>query len=462
MQRIKLAAYSFASLAESKQIQIHFSSEYRTIQALFDPDILDKILNNLLSNAFKFTPSQGSVTVVVSLQKWGELVAGETSREKASLLQVEVIDTGIGIREEQKVRVFDRFYQVDGAQPRQQPGTGIGLALVRELVELQQGTITLQSEAGKGTRFTVQLPLNECDFELETPTHTTSGGFIRVGSANQESSDSELFLPEVPTEGNEKNPLMLLVEDNDEVLGFLRESFRHEFRLAEASDGTSGLKLAQQQIPDIIITDRMMPGMDGIAFCYQVKTDERTSHIPVIMLTAKASEESKIEGLETGADDYILKPFSLHELSVRVKNLIDQRKKLRERFTREVKLQPKDVAITSADEVFLQKAIRVIEAHMSDTDFSVETFVHEIAMSRVQLHRKLKALTDQSTSEFIRTMRLKRAAALLEGQYGNIAEVMYEVGFTNVSYFASSFKRMFGVTPSEYVSYSKPQALEKS
>jgi DNA-binding response OmpR family regulator len=251
-----------------------------------------------------------------------------------------------------------------------------------------------------------------------------------------------------------------VVEDNPEVREFIGDNFRNEFRVEQASNGQQGLQMARTLIPDLIITDRMMPLMDGMALCRLLKTDERTSHIPLVMLTAKASENSKIEGLETGADDYILKPFSVQELTIRVKNLIGQRKQLRERFSREVKLQPKDIAITSADEVFLQKAIRLIEQHMTDTDFSVETFVHEIGMSRMQLHRKLKALTDQSTTEFIRSIRLKRAASLLEQHFGNVAEVMYEVGFNNVSYFASNFRKMFGVNPSDYPSSSSTKGAQ--
>ncbi|QHT65242.1 tetratricopeptide repeat protein [Rhodocytophaga rosea] len=452
-QSLKVATYAFASLAESKNIQLHFQSGYQTIHALFAPDILDKILNNLLSNAFKFTPPGGQVKVGINLQHTPDSTTKLGDQITNWNLEITVTDTGIGIPAGQIGHIFNRFFQVDGSQIREQQGTGIGLSLVKELLALQQGSILVKSEVGSGTEFTVYLPLVECNFEINHSTEQSKAesGYILLNQ--EENTQQELESLPVQTEPNEHYPVMLLIEDNDEVRKFILESFQDEFQVVEASNGTEGLKIARKVIPDIILTDRMMANMDGMEVCRQLKTDERTSHIPVIMLTAKASEESKIEGLETGADDYILKPFRMQELKVRVKNLIEQRKKLRERFTREVKIQPRDIAITSADEAFLNKAIRLIEEHMSDTDFTVETFVQKIALSRVQLHRKLKALTNQSTSEFIRSIRLKRAAVLLEQQYGNIAEVMYEVGFNNKSYFANNFRKMFGVNPSDYHSY---------
>lgn len=454
-QRIKATAFSFFSLAESKGIHLHFNSNYQNIYALFDTDLLDKILNNLLSNAFKFTPQGGHVTVGISLEH-----NQKTFQENISLgnqiLQIQVSDTGIGIPEKQLDHIFDRFFQISGTENNERQGTGIGLALVNELVNLHQGTISVASELGSGSRFTVQIPLAECSFEMKDSLDQPK---IESGCAWFKGTENmPLQNLATQTEQNEQYPLLLMVEDSAEVREFIGSSFQDSFRVMEACNGLEGFEIAQKEIPDIIITDRMMPVIDGVEFCRQLKSDERTSHIPVIMLTAKASEASRIEGLETGADDYILKPFSLQELRVRAKNLIGQRRQLRERFTRDVRLQPKDIAITSADEVFLTKAIGIIEEHMADTDFSVETFVCEIAMSRVQVHRKLKALTDQSTTEFIRSIRLKRAASLLENHYGNIAEVMYEVGFNNVSYFASNFKKMFGVNPSEYHPYAAAQA----
>ncbi|QHT71800.1 tetratricopeptide repeat protein [Rhodocytophaga rosea] len=439
-KQIKFITFSFSSLAESKNIEVLFRSAYGRILARFDPDVLDKILSNLLSNAFKFTPENGQVSVSLTL-------AGEAdSLEANPVLTIRVEDTGIGIATDQLPYIFDRFFQVDTLQ-EWGVGTGIGLALVKELVELHQGHIQVKSEIGVGTQFTVRLPLTDCHAEVSSPAERGDEPL----HINHPKPMRDGKLPATYQSIQKKSlPLLLLVEDNMEVREFLRESFQEGFRVLEASNGVEGLDLGREHIPDLIITDRMMPHMDGIELCLQLKTDERTSHIPVIMLTAKASEESKLAGLETGADDYLAKPFSLRELKVRVNNLLKQRKQLRQRFSRQMQLQPRDIAITSADETFLIKALSIIEKHLSDDAFTVEILAEKIALSRVQLHRKLKALTDQSANEFIRTIRLKRAASLLEQGYGNVSEVMYQVGFTNVSYFAGIFRKMYGVNPSEY------------
>jgi DNA-binding response OmpR family regulator len=257
--------------------------------------------------------------------------------------------------------------------------------------------------------------------------------------------DSDLY-----TEGKKDLPLVLVVDDHPDIRTHIRQKLKN-FRVLEAGDGKTGMDLSIENIPDLVVTDLMMPNMDGVEFCKKLKTDERTSHIPVIMLTAKASVENRIEGLETGADDYITKPFNLKELLTRINNLIDQRRKLRERFSREVTLQPKDIAITSADEKFLNRTIEIIEKNMGDGEFDVASLKEEIGLSNMQLFRKIKALTDQAPGDFIRTIRLKRAAALMEKKFGNIAEITYEVGFNNLSYFAKCFREMYGMSPSEYM-----------
>ncbi|CAA9315277.1 MAG: DNA-binding response regulator, AraC family [uncultured Cytophagales bacterium] len=262
---------------------------------------------------------------------------------------------------------------------------------------------------------------------------------------------------EPPQPAGEAEPLLLIVEDNEEVRRYLCESFAGQYQVLEAGHGLEGLRKAVEAVPDLVISDLMMPGMDGIELCRHLKADERTSHIPVILLTARASVESKLDGLETGADDYVTKPFHPQELRVRVRNLIAGRRNLRARFGREVKLQPKDITISSADEKFLQNAIAVVEKHMADSGFSVEALENEMMLSKMQLYRKLKALTDQSPTEFVRTLRLKRAASLLSQRSGNISEIAYEVGFNNLSYFAKCFKDHYGVPPSEYA--TRPEAL---
>ncbi len=236
---------------------------------------------------------------------------------------------------------------------------------------------------------------------------------------------------------------------------YLREILSGTYHIAEASNGLAGWDYALDNTPDLIISDVMMPEMDGHQLCEQLKTDERTSHIPVVLLTARAGEEAKLEGLETGADDYITKPFSPVELKARVQNLIELRQKLREQFSKNFSLQPKDVTITSTDQRFLQRALDILEIHRSDTVFNSDAFAHEIGMSRSQLHRKLKALTDQSTGDFIRVYRLKYAQQLIGKDFGNITQVAYECGYSSPSHFAENFKKQFGVSPSEFSKMSE-------
>jgi len=255
---------------------------------------------------------------------------------------------------------------------------------------------------------------------------------------------------------------MLVVEDNQDIRIQLLDNFNRQYVIIEAIDGTAGLKKATETIPDIIITDLMMPGMDGIELCEKLKNDERTSHIPVIMLTARASLEDKIKGYQTGADDYMPKPFHMAELKVRVANLLEQRRNLRKRFGREVSLQPGDIAITPLDERFLNRAVEIVEKHMHDDTFNILNFRKEINMSGSTLFRKLHALTDQSPTEFIRTIRLKRAASLLEQNFGNVSQISYEVGFNNLSYFNKSFKKLFGVSPMEYLKVHRMEQGVKS
>jgi signal transduction histidine kinase/ligand-binding sensor domain-containing protein/DNA-binding response OmpR family regulator len=469
---------SFISLAERKQITLAFKPAEETILAYVDQDKLEKIVNNLLSNAFKFTPERGKVEVAVKkISDLGLRIAGlgmnqsseirnpksEIASKGRELVEISIKDTGIGITADRIDKVFDRFYQVDTSQTRSYGGTGIGLALAKELVELHHGEIFVASEKGMGTTFIVRLPLGKALLAPEEIVETPS-----LESEPEEPSAEweEIIASETRTEAQRPQrvksaPILLIVEDNQDMRAYLCSLLSLASRVIESLDGQDGLEKALRVIPDLIISDVMMPRMDGFALCARLKTDERTSHIPVILLTARASAESKIAGLETGADDYIAKPFAARELQARVKNLIEQRRKLRERFRKEAALQPHVMAVTSTDEKFLQKALAVVEARMSDEDFSVEIFGREVGMSRVQLHRKLRALTDHSASEFIRTLRLHRAAQLLVQHGGNVTEVAYEVGFNNLSYFAKCFHQQFGVSPSAYAAVSSKTTSEE-
>jgi DNA-binding response OmpR family regulator len=245
-------------------------------------------------------------------------------------------------------------------------------------------------------------------------------------------------------------PLLLIVEDNPDLRTYIRDVMQHGYQFQEAPDGQTGFEIAKEAMPDLIISDVMMPKMDGYELCDKLKTDQVTSHIPVILLTARASKESKLEGLETGADDYLIKPFDADELNVRVKNLITQRKRLQEQFARKISVDPKDIAVTSMDEQFLQRALNVLEQHIVDAEFDAETFAAELSVSRSMLHRKLRGLAGQSTTEFIRTIRLKRAAQLIQKNAGSISEIAYQVGFNHLSYFSECFRKQFGVNPKEF------------
>ncbi|CAN5764217.1 two-component regulator propeller domain-containing protein [soil metagenome] len=450
-QFLRTLAASFSSLAESQHIAFRAHFPQKDVLAPYDADKLEKIVVNLLANAFKFTPDGGSVSLQVDLPEEGE--------EKTGVLEIMVADSGIGMEQDQLEKIFDRFYQADASPTREREGTGIGLALTKELVELHKGTIEVDSQVGQGTRFLVRLPLPTVQVAEQLPEEaplalsaiaSLSGRPAAVLPAPASAQDQAPSFAQDENPHPEK-PVLLIVEDNKDLSGYMAGLFQLTHQVIEAGNGEQGLQQAFATVPDLVISDVMMPVMDGITLCQKLKTDERTSHIPVILLTAKAGEESKLEGLETGADDYLTKPFRATELQLRVKNLIEGRRRLRERFSRHVILQPADVAITSADEKFLQKVLAVVEANLAEADFSAEAFERAVGMSHVQFYRKMKALTDQAPGEFLRNFRLQRAAALLTGHHGNVTEVAYAVGFNSLAYFTRCFKQFYGQSPTEYL-----------
>ena len=446
---LKPIVLSFTSLAERKNIQYQFKFPTGDPVLYFDVDKLEKIVTNLLSNAFKFTPNDGKITIAAGLLKADDKVSSEdlTTNDIVRILEIKVHDNGQGIPTDQQDKIFDRFYQAD-VHVREYDGSGIGLALVKELVALHGGNITVESQHGEGACFTVRLPLKIADYEelqIVEPAMATeqNNGADKINDVTYESSNH-------PNTVTEDAPLILIVEDNRDIRNFISETLCSAYKIAEAGDGLEGYRLAIEIVPDLILSDLMMPKMDGIELCRRLKHEKKTDHIPIIMLTAKASGESRIEGLQTGADDYIVKPFEAAELLIRIKNLIDGRNKMRERFSREITLQPSSISITSMDAQLLTHVMKIVEDHMADSNFGVELFCKEAAMSRMQLHRKLKALTDQAPGDFIRIMRLKRAAELITNNAGNIADVAYLVGFNDPSYFTKCFQKQFGKTPSEF------------
>ena len=417
---------AFCSHAEQRKITYQIDIPQDEQYTGFDHDKLEKIVYNLLSNAFKFTPDQGQVAIRATCNE-GQLT-------------LTVTDSGRGIAAEALPKIFDRFFQADNSETREQEGTGIGLALTKELTHLMGGTIAVHSVVGKGSTFTVTIPMQSADSEpvVWEPARTQNAG---AGTA-------EIRDPEI--DQSKEAPVVLLVEDNADMRRFIKDQLTEKYRILEGNYGDQGLEIACQEIPDLIITDLMMPGMDGVELCARLKADERTSHIPVVMLTARAGQEQKIEGLETGADDYLTKPFDKVELLVRINNLIVQRHRLRERFSRQMILEPGNNVVDSIEEKFLRKVMQKLEENLSDSAFAAPQLQEMLAMSKTQLYRKMKALTDQSPGEFIRNYRLKRAAQILAGRGENVTQVAYSVGFNNLSYFAKCFKELHGVSPSEY------------
>lgn len=446
LQSLEIIAGSFSSLAETKGIVYNRSIPMAAYNTWYDPGILEKILVNLLSNAFKFTPEAGEVTFKV------KLIPVETNGSPKQI-EFSVSDQGSGIPENSIDKIFTRFYQAEGKSHHTTAGTGIGLSLVRDLVHLNHGKIKVESESGKGSTFIVNFPLGkdhlkESEFVLVTVKEEIKPSISEPEETIMENTDQ--YGESVQNKNGEEKPIVLIVEDNGDIRSHIYENVEKDYQVIEAVNGSAGLKKTLEVIPDLIITDLIMPLMDGVEMCRQIKNDERSSHIPIIMLTAKSSLENKLEGLGTGADDYLSKPFHMKELLARIANLIEQRRKLRERFSKEITLEPSEISITSLDEDFLKRAIDMVEKRLTDENFNLNEFQDAMHMSHSTLFRKLYALTNQSPSGFIRNIRLKRAAQLLRGHFGNINEVSFEVGFNNPSYFSKCFKNVFGISPADY------------
>jgi len=428
---IKDISQSFTDIAEKKNIRF---SCYATVESLlmpFDYDKLERILFNLLSNAFKFTAENGKVAVQLQMEM-------ENNRQ---LLAIKVIDTGIGISREKQDRIFERFFQSDIPGSMVNQGSGIGLSITKEFVKLHNGSVWVDSEPGKGSCFTVLLPV------IEMP--AIKIGEEPAGTEVEPETDARPLPPE-KIALNGKKPTLLIVEDNEDFLFYLKDNLREQFNILEAENGKTGWQKALGDHPDLVVADISMPEMNGIDLCKKIKRDPRTSHIPVILLTALAGEEQQIKGLETGANDYMTKPFNFEILLSRVKNILDEQSRLRKTFQKQVDVKPADISIASPDEQFIYQAMEIVEKNISNPDFSVEDMSRHLFMSRVTLYKKLLALTGKTPVEFIRSFRLKRAAQLLEKSQLTISEVAYEVGFNSPKSFSKYFKTEFNLSPSAY------------
>lgn len=419
------------SWAFQQSITYTISVDKEPLWLVFDHDQLEKILNNLLSNAIKFTPEGGEVVLRLTTE----------NREDQYWLQYEVVDSGPGIPPAELEHIFERFYQ-STQQIEGHASSGIGLALTKELVDFQNGTIFADNRPGGGAVFCVELVYpqasapEELEMAPEMPQHqeATASSPTPATKALPNSLDA---------------PIVLVVEDNTDVRQYIKDQLRSSFQIMEASNGAIGMEMAQQHIPDLIVSDVMMPEVDGYALVQRLRADERTSHIPVIMLTAKAEQHDKLEGLATGVDSYLVKPFDPAELRLRTQKLIEQRRLLQERYSREhlfpipIEEQP------SMDEQFLQRFRGLILEQLDDEQLSVEVLSSQMNLSRSQLHRKLKALTGFSPNVWVRKIRLQKARQLLEQKSGTVTEVAFQVGFSNMSYFAKCFREEFGLAPSD-------------
>jgi len=433
---VKDICYSFADLANSKPVHLSFATSVPEFRMEFDQEKLKKIIVNLLSNAFKYTFANGKIDVSIAI------LDGMDDNKKT--LKISVEDTGTGIAAEHIDKIFDRFYRIENGEIPMQSGTGVGLHIAREYAKLHHGEIKVESVPGKGSVFTLLMPVVAPVYrEVISQSQSISG-------KNLEVDEDEAFNVAGLPKGKSNLPVLLIIDDNEDFRNFISTLFMDSFCVITANDGETAHALVLEKLPDLIISDVMMPKMDGFELCRLIKEDIRTSHIPIILLTAKTSDENKYSGIEAGADDYISKPFNIEILKLKVSHLIKQQRKLQEKFRDKTDILTGEDNINSPDEEFLKKAVAVVEKNMSDPEFLVEDLGKEMGMSRVYFYKKILSLTSKTPSEFIRFIRLKRAAQLLRKTQFFVNEVAFKVGFNNPKYFRKYFKEEFGETPNEY------------
>lgn len=424
---------SFKPLSEKNGIQYSYHAQEPEISFYFDKDAMEKILFNLLSNAFKYTKKGQSIHVELLTQN--------------DTVQIKVTDTGVGISEEDLSKVFDRFYQVNNREMNL--GSGVGLAFTKRLVELHHGEITAESTMEKGSTFTVTIPTSDQvyknDQQIEESLYDLS-----IISDNEFDEDA-LIEEENEIIERDQPVKLLIVDDNREILDYLQDYFSKIYDVTVAYDGQMALNLLEIQPFDLIISDVMMPELDGLHFCKKVKQNINTSHIPLMLLTARNETSQQIKGLEMGADDYVTKPFSTPLLAAKITNLLRSRKRLKEYYSAGKEMIPENIAFNTLDEEFLKHAIQIVEDHLADSEFSVDQFSKEIGMSRSNLYLKLKAITGESAMDFIKRIRFKKAVELMQSKRYTIAQITYMCGFNSPSYFSTAFKQHYGCMPSEYL-----------
>ncbi|AZQ64770.1 response regulator [Flammeovirga pectinis] len=420
----------------NRDITLNFTTTIPTLVMWFDIEKLENVYYNLLSNAYKFTPDKGEINLSISYDE---------NSPNEEYIKIALTDTGEGIPKDKIQQVFERFNAVEGKNYTNQKGSGIGLSIVNQYVALHSGTIQVKSEVSKGSTFTLCLPINK-----ETLSDYVESDLKQIEEAELNVEKKPLS-PELITEQNTDLPIILIVEDDIDMREFLSGSFKNQYKVFLAENGKEGWNIAIQEVPDIIISDVMMPIMDGFELCQKVKENVTTSHIPFILLTAKSSSACKLMGTEFGADDYIEKPFHLEYLTTKTGQLLNQRNLLKKTYLQEVILEPKEIAVQSVDDKFLVQVMKMIEDNIDNPDLNVKMLSTDLSMSHSNFYRKIKGLTGQTATDLIRTIRLKRAAQLLDANVYRVKDVMYQSGFTHSSYFTRSFKAMYGVTPKEYM-----------
>jgi len=410
-----------------------------------DCDHIDKVMMNLLSNAFKFTPDKGEIQI--------ELTMGTEESTDGPLhhyVEVSVLDTGMGLNEKETKRIFDRFYRSRSVSSFI-PGTGIGLHLCRVLIENHHGTISAENRIDKeGSRFTFRLPLEKNYLKKEEILEENPKHRIVLEQATEVNS---VEMKEKKKHHNKTGYKILIIDDDKEILDYLKIELSANYKVVSCNNGKEGMQLALSQDPNLIISDIMMPEMDGYTFVKLLKSNANISHIPVILLSAKNALQDRMEGLDKGADAYLSKPFHMDELNTLIRNLIENRMRLIGKFSGQQDQEDKveKVEMQSSDEALMERIMNVVNANISNSDFNIEQLAKEVGLSRTHLFRKLKELTGISASEFIRNIRFKQASLLLKEKRMNISQIAYAVGFSNQTHFSTSFKKFYGVSPSEYI-----------
>jgi signal transduction histidine kinase/DNA-binding response OmpR family regulator/ligand-binding sensor domain-containing protein len=449
----ELTSY-FKEISNKKEIHLIFNPEEKEMITWFDADKVSKILFNLLSNAFKFTEPGGEIKVSIH--------SGEMIDEGQKTISIAVTDSGIGIDKEMLKKIFERYFHSNRSLSLEQAGSGIGLNMAASLAEIHKGKIDVESEVGKGSTFTLSIPfgesyLNENEKEINEEVQDIFHDLnfkAKLETINQLNITVRKKKTE-PDENSDKE-LVLIVDDSEDIRSYIIKEIRNKYDYIEAENGEEGFDSVMNYNPAIIISDIMMPVMDGNKLCVKIKSTLETSHIPVIMLTSKSTDEDRRQGIQIGADAYITKPFNIKILLATIENLLQSRKRLKERFSKNLTYKSNDIVITPSDEKFITKALEILDANLSDVNFGVEEFAKEMAMSQSTLYRKLKALSDESTNNFIKDFRLRKAAEIMVNHELNVNEVSLMVGINDSAYFAKIFKAKFGDSPTEYVKKNKP------